>query len=80
TEELNNFNADVKNYEYSTEVLNKIEHREQVITDEVNSQIDQINKHRENAKMEKYVKPVVKPIVNEARKLRKLEDHLRGMK
>ncbi|HJD59902.1 MAG TPA: type IV secretion system protein, partial [Rickettsia endosymbiont of Omalisus fontisbellaquei] len=47
TEELNNFNADVKNYEYSTEVLNKIEHREQVITDEVNSQIDQINKHRE---------------------------------
>lgn len=76
TEELNNFNADVKNYEYSTEVLNKIEDRKQAITDEVNAQIDQINKYRENAKMEKYVRP----IVNEGRKLRKLEDHLRNMK
>jgi hypothetical protein len=76
TEELNNFNADVKNYEYSTDVLNKIEDRKQAITDEVNSQIDQINKYRENAKMQTYVKP----IVNEGRKLRKLEDHLRGMK
>ena len=75
TEELNNFNADVKNYEYSTEVLNKIEDRKQAITDEVNAQIDQINKYRENAKMEKYVRP----IVNEGRKLRKLEDHLRNM-
>ncbi|MFV9935896.1 MAG: type IV secretion system protein [Rickettsia endosymbiont of Haemaphysalis japonica] len=76
TEELNNFNADVKNYEYSTEVLNKIEDRKQAITDEVNAQIDQINKYRENAKMQTYVKP----IVNEGRKLRKLEDHLRNMK
>lgn len=76
TEELNNFNADVKNYEYSTEVLNKIEDRKQAITDEVNAQIDQVNKYRENAKMEKYVKP----IVNEGRKLRKLEDHLRNVK
>ncbi|AEK74186.1 hypothetical protein RHHCN13_00810 [Rickettsia conorii subsp. heilongjiangensis] len=76
TEELNNFNADVKNYEYSTEVLNKIEDRKQAITDEVNAQIDQINKYRENAKMQ----PYVKPIVNEGRKLRKLEDHLRNMK
>ncbi|KIJ89337.1 TrbL/VirB6 family protein [Rickettsia asembonensis] len=76
TEELNNFNVDVKNYEYSTEVLNKIEDRKQAITDEVNAQIDQINKYRENAKMEKYVRP----IVNEGRKLRKLEDHLRNMK
>ena len=75
-EELNNFNADVKNYEYSTEVLNKIEDRKQAITDEVNAQIDQINKYRENAKMEKYVRP----IVNEGRKLRKLEDHLSSMK
>ncbi|WP_032139317.1 TrbL/VirB6 family protein [Rickettsia tamurae] len=75
-EELNNFNADVKNYEYSTEVLNKIEDRKQAITDEVNAQIDQINKYRENAKMQTYVKP----IVNEGRKLRKLEDHLRNMK
>ncbi|ABY72101.1 type IV secretion system protein [Rickettsia rickettsii] len=76
TEELNNFNADVKNYEYSTEVLNKIEDRKQAITDEVNAQIDKINKYRENAKMQTYVKP----IVNEGRKLRKLEDHLRNMK
>lgn len=76
TEELNNFNADVKNYEYSTEVLNKIEDRKQAITDEVNAQIDQVNKYRENAKMPTYVKP----IVNEGRKLRKLEDHLRNMK
>ncbi|AFB31100.1 MULTISPECIES: TrbL/VirB6 family protein [spotted fever group] len=75
-EELNNFNANVKNYEYSTEVLNKIEDRKQVITDEINAQIDQINKYRENAKMQTYVKP----IVNEGRKLRKLEDHLRNMK
>jgi len=75
-EAVNNFNSNVKNYEYSTEVLNKIEDRKQVITDEVNAQIDQVNKYRENAKMEKYVRP----IVNEGRKLRKLEDHLREMK
>ncbi|AFB20681.1 TrbL/VirB6 family protein [Rickettsia canadensis] len=76
TEEINNFNANVNNYEYSTEVLNKIEDRKQVITDEVNAQINQINKYRENAKMQTYVKP----IVNKGRKLRKLEDHLRNMK
>lgn len=76
TEEINNFNSNVKSYEYSSEVLQKIEDRKQVITDEVNNQIEQINKHRENAKMPKYEKP----IVNEGRKLRKLEDNLIGMK
>ena len=76
TESINNFNADVKNYEYSTEVLNKIEDRKQVITNTVNAQIDQINKYRENAKMQVYIKP----IVNEGRKLRKLEDHLKSIK
>lgn len=75
-EAVNNFNTNAKNYEYSASVLNNIEARKQVITNEVNAQIDRVNKYRENAKMEKYIKPVV----NEGRKLRKLEDHLRSMK
>ena len=75
-EEINNFNANVKNYEYSAAVLTKIEDRKEVITAEVNKEIDRINKYREIAKMEKYVKPVE----SEGRKLRKLEDHLRSMK
>jgi len=75
-EELNDFYANVKNYEYSAEVLHKIEDRKQVITDEVNHQIDRVNKYRENANMQKYDKPVA----HEVRTLRKLEDHLRSMK
>ncbi|ADE29616.1 TrbL/VirB6 family protein [Rickettsia prowazekii] len=75
TEEINNFNTDVKNYEYSTAVLNKIEDRKQAIMNEVNAQIDKINKYRASAKMEQYVKP----ILNEGRKLRTLEDHLKNM-
>ncbi|WP_342226349.1 type IV secretion system protein [Rickettsia endosymbiont of Urophora cardui] len=73
---VNNFNINAKNYEYSASVLNNIEERKQVITDEVNAQIDRINKYRENAKMPQYQKPVE----NSGRKLRKLEDHLRNMK
>ncbi len=75
-EAVSNFNINAKNYEYSASVLNNIEERKQVITDEVNAQIDRINKYRENAKMPKYQKPVE----NSGRKLRKLEDHLRNMK
>lgn len=73
---VNNFNINAKNYEYSASVLNKIEERKQVITDEVNAKIDRINKYRENAKMPQYQKPVE----NSGRKFRKLEDHLRNMK
>ncbi len=75
-EAVSNFNINAKNYEYSASVLNNIEERKQAITDEVNAQIDRINKYRENAKMPKYQKPVE----NSGRKLRKLEDHLRNMK
>lgn len=75
-EAVSNFNINAKNYEYSASVLNNIEERKQIITDEVNAQIDRINKYRENAKMPQYQKPVE----NSGRKLRKLEDHLRNMK
>ena len=75
-EVVSNFNINVKNYEYSASVLNNIEERKQAITDEVNTQIERINKYRENAKMPKYQKPVE----NSGRKLRKLEDHLKNMK
>ncbi|MFY9589821.1 type IV secretion system protein [Rickettsia endosymbiont of Halotydeus destructor] len=74
--ELNNFKADVKNFDYSGEVLTKIEHRKEEITKEVKSHIEEISQYRTNAKMEKYGKP----IEYEPRKLRKLEDHLRNMK
>ncbi|HJD55656.1 MAG TPA: hypothetical protein LFW21_03245, partial [Rickettsia endosymbiont of Pyrocoelia pectoralis] len=77
TKEIDNFNNDVKNYEYSSTVLQKIEDRKEVITEEVNKEIDRINKYREIAKMEKYVKPVK---MEEGRKLRRIEEHLKGMK
>ncbi|MCC8368917.1 MAG: type IV secretion system protein [Rickettsia endosymbiont of Oxypoda opaca] len=76
TADINNFKADVKNFEYSGEVLTKIEDRKETITKVVNSQIEEINRHRANTKMAEYVKPVV----NEGRKLRRLEEHLRDMK
>jgi len=77
--EVETLKTSMRNFDYSKEVLEKIEERKATIRNEVASYVKEINEYRKSAKMAEYVKPI-DPEEQDGRKVKSLETRLSSLK
>lgn len=75
-QEVSKLKKNMAEFEQAQGVLQKIDERKQMVSDEVDGHVNKINGFRKSAGMEEY-KPQEKPI--QIRSVRKIEDHLRNL-
>ena len=75
--EVKKLKQNIEEFDQSQAVLQKIDERKQMVSEEVDKHVNTINKHRKNAGMEEY-QPQEKPV--NTRRIRKIEDYLRDKK
>jgi type IV secretion system protein VirB6 len=73
--DISNLKKDINDFDQSQLVLQKIDERKKMISDEVETYVSKMNQYRENAKMEQY-KPAKEP--TQIRKLRTIDEHLKN--
>lgn len=75
--EVDQLKQSITDFNSSQEVLQQIDVRKSQISEEVDKHIDGINEHRKKANMDEYRPPRTEDFSN-VRKVRKIDDHLRG--
>ncbi|MBN8512589.1 MAG: type IV secretion system protein [Rickettsiales bacterium] len=75
--EVDKLKQSITDFQSSQEVLQQIDVRKSQISEEVDKHIDGINEHRKKANMDEYRPPRTEDFSN-VRKVRKIDDHLRG--